>query len=283
MAAEVFISYSSQDQDRVVKIADKLRSAGVSIWVDESGIGAATLWSKEIAGAIKSCRVLVLMVTPNSVTSKNVVKEVSLAAEQNKQILPVILEPTEIPEALEYHLAGIQHLDVNGMSASESAEEILPALQRLLGVESEEAAATTHSVRLSRRRSFNIWADWRLYAFGIVMVAVAFCIGWLLKQNPGAPPPPPVKRAKILPDSLNKITFSGMSLALSRDGSTLVYTDQNKAFERKIGSLRMRIRVHNLITGEDHHFPRVELDRGLGVFCAEFSPDGKRLCYFETE
>ena len=50
-----------------------------------------------------------LMVTPNSVQSKNVVREVSLASQQNKQILPVVLEPTQIPEALEYHLAGIQH------------------------------------------------------------------------------------------------------------------------------------------------------------------------------
>ena len=48
MPATVFISYSSNDQDEVVKLADKLRSTGVSIWVDESGIGA--IGEKEAQG-----------------------------------------------------------------------------------------------------------------------------------------------------------------------------------------------------------------------------------------
>ena len=100
-----------------------------------------------------------------------------------------MLEPTQIPEVLEYHLAGIQHLDVNGMSATEIAEEILPALQRLLGGESDEANAAVHTVRLSRRRSANVWIDWRLDAFGIMTAALV----WILKPVSGLlqlnPPP----------------------------------------------------------------------------------------------
>ena len=183
MSADVFISYSSNDLDRVVKLADKLRSAGVSIWVDESGIGAATLWSKEIAGAIKGCKVLVLMVTPNSVKSENVVKEVTLAAEQRKKILPVVLEPTQIPEALEYHLAGIQHLDIAGMSASESVAEILPALKRLLGMESAVLKAGGHGIRGSRNRSFNFWADWKLYPCVIMAAALGWFFNSFLHRN----------------------------------------------------------------------------------------------------
>ena len=263
MAAEVFISYSSQDQERVVKIADKLRSAGVSIWVDESGIGAATLWSKEIATAIKSCRVLVLMVTPNSVKSKNVVKEVSLAAEQNKQILPVILEPTQIPEALEYHLAGIQHLDIAGMSDSESAEEILAALERLLGLEGEEASAAGHGVRGSRRRSSNIWADWRVCACVILAVA----IGWLIKPVPEVrqhEPSLPPRQVKATLNSTNSVNiFSGNAFDLSPDGRNLVY--------RTTGAEK-KLRVLSLATGIDKEIPGTE--NGMHPF---FSPDGQTL------
>ena len=252
MPADVFISYSSNDQDRVVKLADKLRTAGVSIWVDESGIGAATLWSKEIAGAIKGCKVLVLMVTPNSVKSKNVVKEVSLASEQNKQILPVILEPTQIPEALEYHLAGIQHLDVDGMSASESSEEILPALQRLVGMESEEANAVGHGNRTSRRRSSNIWSDWRLYA--CVMAAAA--LGWFLKPlKPVQEAPAAVKRAEILIGGTVPFDAgNGNSLALSRDGKRLVYNLEDRG---------AGLRVRDLEIGEDEILRGTELEYGI--------------------
>ena len=44
MSTEVFVSYSSQDYERVMPLVDRLRSAGVSIWVDEGNIDAATLW-----------------------------------------------------------------------------------------------------------------------------------------------------------------------------------------------------------------------------------------------
>ena len=272
MPDDVFISYSSNDQDRVVKLADRLRSAGVSIWVDESGIGAATLWSKEIAGAIKGCKVLVLMVTPNSVKSKNVVKEVSLAAEQNKQILPVILEPTKIPESLEYHLAGIQHLDVSGMSASESAEEILPALRRLLGTESDGVPTAAHGPRGGRRRSSNIWAEWRLYGFGVMTSAVALVLGWYLKPTPQIPPvlephaPPAFHVKVILAGDSPLLTEYGCPFALSKDGRNLVYVTGDPAEGKS------HLHLHRLSDGTDK-----ELEGTEGAYNPFFSPDGQSI------
>ena len=263
MPADVFISYSSNDQDRVVKIAEKLRSAGVSIWLDESGIGAATLWSKEIAGAIKGCKVLVLMVTPNSVQSKNVVKEVSLAAEQNKQILPVILEPTQIPEALEYHLAGIQHLDVNGMSASESAEEILPALQRLLGMESEESNAAGHSGRSSRKRSFNIWIDRRLYGVSLFVAFVTAGLGWLSRPDPELLQP---KHWQIQSANLGSVS---PLFELSPNAEKFIYAEQG-------GSAGYRVR--DLTSGSDE----LLVGSKQGRWGAFFSKDGSHIGFLKN-
>ena len=274
MAAEVFISYSSQDQERVVKIADKLRTAGVSLWVDESGISAATLWSQEIAEAISSCKVLVLMVTPKSVASENVVKEVSLAAEQRKKILPVILEPTEIPKSLQYHLAGIQHLDVSDMSASESAEEILPALQRLLGLESDDVTAVAHGIERGKRKSYNFWADWRLYTLNILVGAVGVSVGWLSnlsnqKQTPEhAIPLSLPKRAEIIPETRSSIDPVGKALGLSRDGSTLIYTPN--PFEG--------IRLRNLESGVE---TTLEGTDGFPGMSPTFSSDGSKVCFFK--
>ena len=38
MSAEVFVSYSSQDHAQVSKIIERLRKAGVSVWMDEGGM-----------------------------------------------------------------------------------------------------------------------------------------------------------------------------------------------------------------------------------------------------
>ena len=75
MNAEVFISYSSQDYERVIPIVNRLRAVGVGVWVDEGNIDAATLWSESIVEAIGECSVFVMMVSSYSVASHNVVKE----------------------------------------------------------------------------------------------------------------------------------------------------------------------------------------------------------------
>ena len=111
MSVEVFISYSSQDYDRVMPLVDRLRSAGAAVWVDEGNIDAATLWSESIVKAISECRVLIMMVSSHSTDSHNVVKEVMIASEGKKTILPIYLEPAEIPAKLKYQLTGIQHLE----------------------------------------------------------------------------------------------------------------------------------------------------------------------------
>lgn len=57
--------------------------------MDEGGIDAATLWSEAIVEAINECKVLIMMVSRHSTDSANVVKEVMLASESSKIILPV--------------------------------------------------------------------------------------------------------------------------------------------------------------------------------------------------
>ena len=111
MSTEVFVSYSSQDYERVMPLVDRLRSAGVAVWVDEGNIDAATLWSESIVEAIAECRVLIMMVSSHSTDSHNVVKEVMIASESKKTILPIYLESADIPAKLKYQLTGIQHLE----------------------------------------------------------------------------------------------------------------------------------------------------------------------------
>ncbi len=108
---EVFVSYSRDDSVHVLELAGKLRAAGVSLWIDQGGIDAASLWSEQIVTALESVKVLLLIVTESAVHSHNVAKEVMLVSERNGNILPVHLEPTVIPPTLKYPLAGIQHIE----------------------------------------------------------------------------------------------------------------------------------------------------------------------------
>ena len=148
--AEVFVSYSRNDKDRVLELSGKLRAAGVSLWLDTSGIDAATLWGEQIVNALESAKVLLLMVSESAVLSDNVAKEVMLVSERKGHILPVHLEPTQIPSSLKYQLAGIQHVEYfDPTRTDEGLKAILRALERI-GVTvalRQEAKPATPAVR----------------------------------------------------------------------------------------------------------------------------------------
>jgi adenylate cyclase len=115
--ADIFISYSSKDRTQAEQLIEVLGSAGYSVWIDKSGIDLAANWSKEIVQAIDSCHVFLVLLSQHSVESQNVLKEVSLAAEQKKKILPLDVEAVALPEDLRYHLAGIQRASVTNIDA----------------------------------------------------------------------------------------------------------------------------------------------------------------------
>ncbi len=111
MSAEVFISYAAKDRDRVLGLVNRLRDAGVTVWIDQAGIDVSTMWSQEIVNAIRDCKVMLLSISPHSTESENVVKELALASERKKPIIPVYLELVDIPGTMEYQLAGIQRVE----------------------------------------------------------------------------------------------------------------------------------------------------------------------------
>lgn len=123
--ADIFISYSSKDREKADQLTDLLASAGLSVWIDKQGIGAATSWTNEIAQALDTCRVFIILLSANSLSSKNVVKELSLAAEAEKHIIPIELESVAIPTTFKYHLAGLQR------TPFENTAGIIEALERM--------------------------------------------------------------------------------------------------------------------------------------------------------
>ena len=131
MKPEIFVSYSREDQAQVFPIVEKLRERGLNIWIDQEGIHGAKLWSQEIVNAIESSKVFILFASTKAFVSKNVTKELALASESDKHILPVFLEDAEIPAAMKYQLAGIQHLVHEQGQTDETVGNILSTLGNL--------------------------------------------------------------------------------------------------------------------------------------------------------
>jgi adenylate cyclase len=123
--ADIFISYSRKDSRQALELAENLRSSGMEAWIDQEGIEAATSWSSEIVNEIDSCTVFLLLLSKDSIVSTNVIKEVSIAYESERKILPVELEQVQLPATFRYQLAGIQRV------AHTNFDAILRAVKKL--------------------------------------------------------------------------------------------------------------------------------------------------------
>ena len=131
MSPDVFISYSRENQQEVIKLVEYLREQGVAVWMDESDIHGATMWTKEIVEAIRASSLFILAISRHSTGSKNVVKELALASEREKIILPIYLEQCDIPETMEYQLAGIQNIALYTLDKAKAYEFVHQTIRRL--------------------------------------------------------------------------------------------------------------------------------------------------------
>ena len=107
----VFVSYSRIDSEAVGHIVARLEQDGFNVWIDREEIKAGELWHESIVQAVDNAYAIVLMLSPGSAVSDNVRKEVDLAEGANKELVPILLAPVELPVNLRYQLAGIQWIE----------------------------------------------------------------------------------------------------------------------------------------------------------------------------
>lgn len=115
-----FISYSRANSDFATRLTEDLKAAGHDIWFDQFNIPTGSRWDDEIEKALRSCAVFLLILSPASMQSQNVKDEVGYAIDAGKHILPVMIEPCDIP----FRLRRFQFVNFIDRSYEESLAEI---------------------------------------------------------------------------------------------------------------------------------------------------------------
>ncbi len=127
--SQVFISYSRRDTEVVDRIVKALVDAGVNAWIDREDIRAGNSWRLQIVEAIDTCDVFVLALSPNSAASDNVRKEIDLAQDSGRVIVPIVLDAVKIPAAIRYQLAGLQFVDVPMLGFDKALAHLVEVVQ----------------------------------------------------------------------------------------------------------------------------------------------------------
>jgi len=96
-AKKYFISYSRADSEFVQDLANNLTQAGVDIWLDTQDIEPGRVWDNALEDALRSSTGLIVILTPASINSPFVKKEIVFAQNNNKEIYPILAEACELP------------------------------------------------------------------------------------------------------------------------------------------------------------------------------------------
>ena len=103
MSKKAFVSYSRKDSDFALKYAGNLKS-DFDLWLDQWDIphlveGDAD-WDRAIEKAILECSHFLIILSPQSVQSQEVLGELRLALNKGKTMIPVLYQSCEVPRQL---------------------------------------------------------------------------------------------------------------------------------------------------------------------------------------
>jgi TIR domain len=111
-SSTAFLSYSRSDSDFALKLAEDLQAAGASVWLDQIELEPGRPWDIEIQRALMACNRMLVVLSPASVNSTNVLDEVSFALKKQKTVIPVLYQDCEIPLRLDR----LQYVDLTNYS-----------------------------------------------------------------------------------------------------------------------------------------------------------------------
>jgi hypothetical protein len=128
--SDIFISYASEERQRVLPLINALEKTGWSVFWDRT-IPAGKTWRQIIGAEIRTCRSVVVVWTESSVTSEWVLEEAE-TGKRRQILIPVLLDEVEPP----FGFGNIQAANLtgwNGDNASPSFTHLVTGIAAILG------------------------------------------------------------------------------------------------------------------------------------------------------
>src|SRR5215472_930044 len=194
---KAFVSYSRADTDFVLRLCQDLRAVEASIWLDKLDIHPGEEWDQAIERGLSECGLMLVVLSPKSVTSQNVLDEIGYALSRKKPIIPVLYRDCEVP----YRLSRIQYIDFR-TAYDERLKDLLLAIG---DAKPNPNAILVHGAH-DRSRRLYLWA-------GAGAAAIAGLLTWTMIGHRPVPvdPKPAVetqKQERVTKDPLAQSTAS---------------------------------------------------------------------------
>lgn len=163
--AYVFISYATADQRLANRIVQYLEQHAIKCWISSRDLKLADTWRTGLKRALVSSNAVLVLLTETSNKSPEVAREVAMATEARKPVLPVVLSDFDLSEELQYPLALQQRLYAKDRSEGEILDLLRHGLDEILRREAPTPAprASETDVLIERVSLPTDWTLWRVY------------------------------------------------------------------------------------------------------------------------
>ncbi|MEX2314530.1 MAG: TIR domain-containing protein, partial [Thermomicrobiales bacterium] len=147
--ANIFISYQRADEPFARRVREHLVAHGVTTWMDQYDIPVGAYWPDEIDRGLGASDIVVGILSPDAIDSRNVKNEWDWALQRDKPLLLLMTRPTEIP----HRYVSINYIDAVTSDPARALDALLQRLGVSAGVVSEQAPLPVrHSARRTARR-----------------------------------------------------------------------------------------------------------------------------------
>lgn len=138
--AKVFISYAKKDYiasdgsvipgNPVDRILTALSAEDIEYWIDREKLSGGDTYAERITRNIKDCDVFLFLSTQAANSSPWTLREISLAIQLGKRILPVRLDSSAYDDAVSLYLSSIQYIDWKEIGAESALRCIVNRIKR---------------------------------------------------------------------------------------------------------------------------------------------------------
>jgi TIR domain/WD domain, G-beta repeat len=102
---DVFLSHNHTDKPKVLRLAERLKAAGLKVWLDDWVVKPGDIIALKLDEGLEQSRVLLLCISPAVLASGWVALERSTAihrdpTNEGRRFIPLLLEDCELPDTL---------------------------------------------------------------------------------------------------------------------------------------------------------------------------------------
>jgi len=107
----LFVSHVTEDRAAASQVVEELERRGVRCWIAPRNVQPGKPFDDDIADAIESCRAMLLIFSSRCNESEYIRREITVAGNMNKIIIPFRIEDAEPKRRLSVRLANLHWID----------------------------------------------------------------------------------------------------------------------------------------------------------------------------